>query len=124
MFDISNSAEPKEASKLVIEGQNVYTNALYDHKAFLFVKEYNMLAFPISISTGYKTAIYGTQVVKITPQEGIQEVGRIVTDEKGQDWTKQVDRIVRINDNLYNVCRSRIIANNLQTLKETNRVDF
>ena len=124
LFDISNSAEPKEVSKLVIEASNVYSTALYNHKAFLFIKENNTLVFPITISTGGKKAVYGTEVIKITPKEGIVELGRIVTDENGKDWKKQVDRIVRINDNIYNICRSGIIANNLETLQETNRVDF
>ena len=47
-----------------------------------------------------------------------------MTDEKGKDWKKQVDRIVQINDNIYNICRSGIIANNLENLQEIGRVDF
>ena len=57
-------------------------------------------------------------------RSGIQEKGRIATDETGQDYKKAVDRIIYIEDNLYNISRAGIIANNIITLEETGRVDF
>lgn len=124
LYDISNVNAPQEISKYLIEGESVFTQALYDHKALLFSKEKGLLAFPITISTGPKTAFYGTEILGVSIEEGIQEKGRIVTDETGQDYKKAVDRIIYIEDNLYNISRAGIIANNIITLEETGRVDF
>ena len=124
LFDVSDTSSPKEVSNLVIKGNSVYTQALYNHKALLFIREKGLLIFPITISTGGKTAIYATEVVSVNLEDGVKENGRIVTDEKGRDWTKSVDRIIYIKDNIYNICRSGIIENNIETLQEINRVDF
>lgn len=124
LYDISDVNSPKEVSKYIIEGDNVYTEALYNHKALLFIKEKGILAFPITISTGPKTAFYGTEILSINLEDGIEERGRITTDEKGQDYRKAVDRIIYIGDNLYNISRASIISNNIITLEQTGRVDF
>lgn len=124
LYDISDVNSPKEISKYIIEGDTVYTEALYNHKALLFIKESGILAFPISISTGPKSAIYGAEILSVSIEGGIQEKGRVVTDENGQDYKKSVDRIIYIGDNLYTISRASIIANNIITLEQTGRVDF
>ena len=124
LYDISDVNSPKEISKYIIEGDTVYTEALYNHKALLFIKESGILAFPISISTGPKSAIYGAEILSVSIEGGIQEKGRVVTDENGQDNKKSVDRIIYIGDNLYTISRASIIANNIITLEQTGRVDF
>ena len=124
LYDISDVNSPKEISKYIIEGDTVYTEALYNHKALLFIKESGILAFPISISTGPKSAIYGAEILSVSIEGGIQGKGRVVTDENGQDYKKSVDRIIYIGDNLYTISRASIIANNIITLEQTGRVDF
>ena len=124
LYDISDVNSPKEISKYIIEGDTVYTEALYNHKALLFIKESGILAFPISISTGPKSAIYGAEILSVSIEGGIQEKGRVVTDENGRDYKKSVDRIIYIGDNLYTISRASIIANNIITLEQTGRVDF
>ncbi|MEM2935357.1 MAG: beta-propeller domain-containing protein [Candidatus Thermoplasmatota archaeon] len=47
LFDVSNFSEPKEISKYVIEG--AYSEASWDHHAFLLSKSKNMLVIPVEM---------------------------------------------------------------------------
>ena len=124
LYDVSDVNSPKETSKFVIEGDNVYTEALHNHKALLFIKEKGILAFPMSISTGPKSAFYGTEILTVDLENGVQEKGRIASDETGSDYKKYIDRVIYIGENLYNISKSGIVANNMETLEQTGRVDF
>lgn len=46
LFDVSDVEEPEEISKFVTEERYAQSTALYEHKAFLFNKERNLLVIP------------------------------------------------------------------------------
>lgn len=50
LFDVTNPANPKEMFKEVIGDQGTYSELLYNHKALLFDKEKNLIAFPITVT--------------------------------------------------------------------------
>ena len=47
LFDVSDISNPKEIAKFNIGDRGTDSNALYDHKAFLFSKERNLLVIPV-----------------------------------------------------------------------------
>ncbi len=49
LFDISNVENPIEEAKIEIGDRGTYSNALYDHRAFLFDKEKDLLVLPIIV---------------------------------------------------------------------------
>ena len=49
LFDVSDVQNPIEESKIEIGDRGTDSNALYDHKAFLFDKEKNLLVIPINL---------------------------------------------------------------------------
>jgi len=51
MFDVTDPNKPKEMFKETIGDQGTTSEVLYNHKALLFDKNKNLLAFPISVST-------------------------------------------------------------------------
>ncbi len=53
LFDVSDVSNPKETDKYVFEEENSSSIAQHDHKAFLFSKEKNLLAIPVSIQNEY-----------------------------------------------------------------------
>ena len=60
LFDVSDVENPKEVDKLEIGERGSDSEALYDHKAFLFDKKRNMLVIPIrEVGDRYKTSEYG-----------------------------------------------------------------
>ncbi len=50
IFDVRDVANPKESAKIIIGDRGTDSNALYDHKAFLFDKKRNLLVLPISLA--------------------------------------------------------------------------
>lgn len=50
MFDVTDPTKPKEMFTEIIGDQGTYSDLLYNHKALLFSKEKNLIAFPISVT--------------------------------------------------------------------------
>jgi inhibitor of cysteine peptidase len=50
LFDVSDFENPKEVAHLDIGDRGTDSSALYDHKAFLFDKEKNMMVVPITLA--------------------------------------------------------------------------
>lgn len=48
LFDVSSIGDPKEIDTYILEGKRSDSIALYDHKAFLFSKDKNLLVIPAS----------------------------------------------------------------------------
>jgi uncharacterized secreted protein with C-terminal beta-propeller domain len=51
MFDVTDPTKPKEMFTEIIGDQGTYSELLYNHKALLFSKEKNLIAFPISVTS-------------------------------------------------------------------------
>jgi inhibitor of cysteine peptidase len=49
LFDVSDFENPKEVAKVVIGDRGTDSPALYDHKAFLFDREKELLVIPVSL---------------------------------------------------------------------------
>ncbi len=50
LFDVTDPTQPREMFKEIIGDQGTYSELLYNHKALLFDKEKNLIAFPISVT--------------------------------------------------------------------------
>jgi inhibitor of cysteine peptidase len=145
MFDVSDVANPKELFKEMIGDRGTDSELLRNHKALLFSKENNLLAFPVQLfeiqspanSSGGNTkaripdhgqfTFQGAYVYNLDLTNGFQLKGRIthLSDEDmrkagmyGYDYMYQVDRILYIGDNLYTLSQGKIKANDMATLKE------
>ena len=132
LFDVADVEHPSEAAKYVIgdaaAGDWAYSEALYDHKAFLFVPDRDLVVLPISIwrSDGYNGTFWeGAYAVSVTPQGGFQLRGTVTHDDFGQDegrGTHQVRRSLYIGDYLYTVSNDLVLANHMDTFAEAARV--
>ncbi|MBC7080877.1 MAG: beta-propeller domain-containing protein [Thermoplasmatales archaeon] len=71
LFDVSNFSSPKELSKYVIK--EAFSEASWDHHAFLLSKSKNMLVIPVEIWNEFR----GVYVFNISAEEGISYRGRI-----------------------------------------------
>lgn len=49
LFDVTDPSQPKQMFTEVIGGSGTYSELLYDHKALLFDREKDLLAFPIQV---------------------------------------------------------------------------
>ena len=80
LFDVTDPTNPIEMYTTKIGDQGTYSEALYNHKAFLFSKEKNLLAFPVTIrddSTGNYKTIQGAIVYNLDLENGFNLKGLI-----------------------------------------------
>lgn len=144
IFDVSDVSNPKQKFSQMIGDRGTDSELLHNHKALLFSKEKNLLAFPVTLMEvkGSKTDEYGyprygeftfqgAYVYDIDLEKGFTLKGRIthIPDEEylkaGNSWyssDRNVERILYINDTLYTLSKGMIKANNMGDLAERNSV--
>ncbi|MDD2619634.1 MAG: beta-propeller domain-containing protein [Syntrophomonadaceae bacterium] len=142
LFDVSDVSNPKEMFKASIGDRGTDSELLHNHKALLFSKDKNLLAFPVTvmeianqkkISTQRfpeygSFSFQGAYVYNLDLIKGFQLKGRIThlddSDYKkaGDRWydsEKNVERIIYIDNTLYTLSPSMMKASNLPELKPT-----
>lgn len=146
IFDVTDINNPKQQFSTKIGNRSTYSDVLYNHKAFLFSKEKNLLALPvdiynedISIQTGANRSetvspstsnrFQGLLVYNIDLVNGFTEKGRITHYETkntnySYNYLNNIKRGLYINNILYTVSESKIKANDLDTLKEINTLNL
>ncbi|MEX1029886.1 MAG: beta-propeller domain-containing protein [Paenibacillaceae bacterium] len=136
MFDVTDVTKPKELHTLKIGDRGTNSELLNNHKALLFAKAKNLMAFPVELyevkanhtsPLEYGQFSYqGAYVYNIDVVKGFTLKGRIthITDEQlskaGNNWydsNKNVRRILYMDDTLYTLSNSMIRAHNLSDLQ-------
>jgi len=135
LFDVSDFENPKEISKYEIgaEWSEKYrwsnSEALNDHKAFLFDKEKELLVIPVSYTRyfgeGYDDREYwqGAYVFNIN-LDGIDLKGRVSHFEGNETWNSNVRRSLYMDDVLYTISNFKIKANELSDLSFVREVEI
>jgi inhibitor of cysteine peptidase len=135
MFDVSNVAAPVEKDREIIGDRGTESELLYNHKALLFSREKNLLAFPVTVmetaddvdtKLSYGSfAFQGAYVYQVN-DKGFTLKGRIShlsNDDylkAGDYWggnDKNIKRILYIGDVLYTISDSMIQAHHMKDLK-------
>lgn len=133
LFDVTNPTSPKEMYSVNIGDRGTDSELLYNHKALLFSKEKNIIAFPISISedesyhvnTNFQGAIvYGIDLEKGFILKG--KIAHIQTSEENSeyDYTKDVERIIYINNNLYTISKHLIKVTDIESMGEIGSLEI
>ncbi|KJS15263.1 MAG: hypothetical protein VR69_14220 [Peptococcaceae bacterium BRH_c4b] len=136
LFDVSNPEKPREISKFVVDQPSSDSEALRDHRAFLFSKSKNLLVLPVTywvqteintkaIWPGYQHFWQGAYVFDVSPSGGIALKGKIMHEddrvaEKGAGGA--VRRSMYIEDVLYTLSDGMLKANDLDSLKEVKSI--
>ena len=139
IFDVTDVNNPVEMHKIVIGDRGTDSDALHDHKAFLFDKEKELLVIPITLAEiqGEKTSdnqygeqtFQGAYVYKVNLEDGFELQGRIshVTEDEElksgyyYNWQTRIKRSLFMDDTLYTLSDFRLKANDLaDDLKEIN----
>ncbi|MGE5474946.1 MAG: beta-propeller domain-containing protein [Ignavibacteriales bacterium] len=148
MFDVTDVNNPKEMFKEVIGDRGTDSELLTNHKALLFSKEKNLLAFPVTLMTikdkkenideggfpEYGTFEFqGAYVYNIDLKKGFQLKARIshLTDDEykkaGDYWyygEKAVSRMLYIGNNLYTLSTGLYKAHDLANFKEIGSLEI
>ena len=128
LFDVTDPNNPKELYSVDIGERGTYSELLYNHKALLFSKEKNIIAFPISVTEDdYEVTFQGAIVYGLNLEEGFTLKGEISHIEKGYDLYKsgnRVNRIIYINDKLYTLSNDLIKVTDMNTMEELDHIDL
>jgi uncharacterized secreted protein with C-terminal beta-propeller domain len=141
LFDVSDVENPKELDTFEIGDSGTDSEALHEHKAFLFDKEKNILVLPIrevngervfDSRFGYKQDIWhGAYVLSMTPEDGIDVKGKVShfdgEEDYGYYWGSPyaVRRSLYMDDVLYTISSKKIVMNDLTDLEEEiNSIDL
>jgi len=146
MFDVSDVANPKELFTERIGDRGTDSELLRNHKALLFSKEKQLMAFPVTVAEVKEDAsstknkgfpaygqftFQGAYVYKVDLTEGfrlrgkISHIGKDQLGKAGDGWyggDSNVDRILYIDDTLYTTSRSELRASDLSTLDTLGRL--
>lgn len=125
LFDVTDVANPKEVSKYVSDEKYASSNALYEHKAFLFSKEKNLLVIPVSYSewkNNERSGYAGAFVFKIDEEEIVLRGLVDHMKDSNNAWSSQVERSLYIGDLLYTKSRNLLRINALDDLSSVNDV--
>ena len=134
LFDVTNPNDPKEMFAVDIGEKGTYSELLYNHKALLFSKEKNIIAFPVSITEEegeYRTKlkfqgaiVYGLDLEKGFTLKGTIAHMQIEDGYRDYDYTKAVERIIYIKNNLYTLSQGLIKSTNMDTMEEQSSLEI
>ncbi|MDN7012084.1 hypothetical protein FGW20_03290 [Methanoculleus sp. FWC-SCC3] len=138
LFDVSDVNNPTLIDTVVIGEPGTDSEALRDHKAFLFVKEKNLLAIPVSeirrvenreskYPGSYGTTTWqGAYAYSVNPAEGFVLQGTVAHAEKGSPYTwdspDAVRRSLFMDDTLYTVSKRSVVMTGLDDGSRINEV--
>lgn len=121
MFDVTDLNNPKVLFKVAVGNSNTSSELTYNHKALLYDKAKNIIAFPLSTysrnKNHTKAAIY-----EINLDKGFTLKGEIEHEYK--DYTRRVERIVYVNDAYYTLSKSLIKATDMNTLQVIKEIEI
>jgi inhibitor of cysteine peptidase len=148
LFDVTDYNNPVEMDKVIIGDRGTESEVLQNHRALLFSREKNLLAFPITLAQVDKSnikktpgslpaygsfAFQGAYIYNISLDGGLRYKGRIshLSQEDylkaGDYWSNpdsSIQRILYLGNNLYTVSNQAIMANQLSDLKPVGSIRF
>lgn len=127
LFDVSDVQNPEEIAKYTADSRYSSSSAEYEHRAFLFSKEKNLLVIP-AYAKDYKDrseSYNGAFVFHITEDE-IKLRGLIDHSMAAGDnyWGSVVERSLYIEDELYTKSESLLRINSLEDLQKIKNIEL
>ena len=127
MFDITDFNNPKEMFTVKIGDRRTSSALTHNHKALLFSKEKNLIAFPISTYESGKTE-YKAQVYDIDLEKGFTLRGEIKHEKEQEgssntgyyytNYNLNIERIIYSQDVFYTLSKAIVKASDMNSLQE------
>lgn len=144
LFNVEDPSDPVELHKLTIGDRGTDSPLLQNHKALLFEKDRNLLAFPIQIhkldeeqkvgeegSAWGEPVFQGAHVYTLTLNDGFVLRGSITHYDEddylkagGYLHGKSIQRITRIEDDLLTVSQVGIQSHDAEGIEKQGEVSF
>ncbi|WP_418791539.1 beta-propeller domain-containing protein [Phosphitispora sp. TUW77] len=151
VFDVTDVEHPMEKFKEIIGDRGTDSELLRNHKALLFSKERNLLAFPVTVmelgsdisssnrENAWQTPEYGqftfqgAYIYNLDLIDGFALKGKIThipeleMFQAGNGWynsNKNVERIIYIGDTLFTISSAMIKAHDINLMVELNSLEI
>ncbi|MBI2140303.1 beta-propeller domain-containing protein [Candidatus Woesearchaeota archaeon] len=126
LFDVSDVAKPKEIAKWAAKEKYSQTSAEWEHKAFLFSKEKELLVIPgYNYDYSHEGESYNGALVFSITKESIELRGIIDHSEAKQQWySPQVERSLFIEELLYTKSPALLRINSIEDLKKVKNIEL
>ena len=146
LFDISDMKNPKEMYSVTIGDRGTNSPLLYDHKALYWDAEKHLFGFPVEVyqlPKGFdstqpwnygQSVSQGAYIYEVTPEKGFVQKAVLsqlpatnVTVYYNGSYSYQdyfVDRILRIDTNLYTLSNNQLNVYDLENFKEQGKLAF
>lgn len=131
LFDVRDPSSPKEISKYEVGERGTDSEALRDHKAFLFSRSRNLLVLPVIVAEkDYQYSWGGAYAFDVSVENGFSLKGTVSHDE--MDEAKKefyyprypVRRSLYIGNTLYTISDRAVKANDLSGMSEIVSVEL
>ncbi|MBR9700451.1 hypothetical protein GOV11_01135 [Candidatus Woesearchaeota archaeon] len=125
LFDVSDVSDPEEVASWVADEKYSQTSAEWEHKAFLFSKEKNLLVIP-AYNYEYRSSgeSYNGAMVFHIDEDDIDMRGIIDHSDGEQRYGAQVERSLYIEDLLYTKSPYLLRINELDDLGSVEKVEL
>jgi len=126
LFDVSDVANPEEVAQYVTDERYVQSSAMYEHKAFLFSKDKELLVIPVySYDYSDKGESYNGAFVFKIKQDEIKLRGLIDHSSATEYyWQPAVERSLYIEDMLYTKSSKLLRINALDDLHKVKNIEL
>jgi len=136
MFDVSDPENPIEMFNTIIGEGGTYTSASYNHKALLYMKDRNIMAFPINM---YKVTdknlnkidldFVGAIVIDIDLEKGFSVRGKIAhmnIENSYKDYKSnlEINRIIYIGNDFYTLSPGMIKRTDIDTMQGKEEIEI
>jgi len=135
MFDVSDVNDPIELFTISIGGRGTTSELLRNHRALLFCRERNIIAFPATVfspnddtnpwSSG-QFEFQGGLVYSVDLEANAFVLRGVIKHGEGNRWNSATDvrRMLYIGDIIYGMSDFGITAHNLTDISEINRIVY
>jgi len=126
LFDVSDVSNPKETAKFVTEERYAQSSALYEHKAFLFSKEKELLVIPAYSYDYYDEGeAYNGAFVFNIKEDDIKLRG-LIDHSTSTDyyWQPAVERSLYIEELLYTKSKKLLRINEIGDLSKVKNIEL
>ena len=137
LFDVSDPTSPRELFSTKVGDRGTFSEVLDNHRALLFSKEKDIIAFPVTIykqdGDGFdygRASFQGAIVYGLDLDKGFALKGKIShtdsppADYWYYDYGSEVSRILYIGNVLYTSSANMVKASDMDSLREINAVQM
>ena len=142
LFDVSDPTAPKEKATYLLGNMGSTSEALSNHKAFMYYPEQKLIGFPATVYTtqggeannpwaGQRNVSFSGYLVIKVNDNGFDVVGTIPNDSNKSvsgfmrtDTSNAIERGIFIGQTLYTTAQARIMAFSLDDFKQIGELEY